>query len=117
MPVLAADEKLLSLAEKCCKEVNPEIGVYTGRIVSSDQFVSDPAKKSWLAKNFNALCTEMEGAAIAQASFLNKVPFLIIRSISDKADDSAAMDYSEFEALAVRHSVNLVLAIAKRYSH
>lgn len=112
-----ADKELLSLAEKCCREVNPEVGIFTGRIVSGDQFVSDPARKSWITENFKALCTEMEGAAIAQAAFLNQVPFLIIRSISDKADDSATMDYGEFEDLAVRHGVNLVLAIVKRYSH
>ena len=111
-----ADETLRNLALKCCKEVNPDIGVFTGRIVSGDQFISDRVKKDWIAKNFGGFCTEMEGAAIAQAAYLNHVPFLIIRAISDKADNSATMDYSEFEVKAVRHSVNLILAIAERYS-
>lgn len=111
-----ADEALRNLALKCCKEVNPDIGVFTGRIVSGDQFISDRVKKDWIAKNFGGCCTEMEGAAIAQAAYLNHVPFLIIRAISDKADNSATMDYSEFEVKAVRHSVNLILAIAERYS-
>ena len=53
----------------------------------------------------------MEGAAIAQAAHLNQVPFLIIRAISDKADDSASMDYPEFERLAVIHSANLTRAL------
>lgn len=96
--------------------MNPDIGVFTGRIVSGDQFISDRVKKDWIAKNFGGFCTEMEGAAIAQAAYLNHVPFLIIRAISDKADNSATMDYSEFEVKAVRHSVNLILAIAERYS-
>jgi len=56
----------------------------------------------------------MEGAAVAQAAYLNKVPYLIVRAISDKADDSAHMDYGEFEAKAVEHSVNLMLALVKR---
>lgn len=111
-----ADEALIKLAEKCCKEVNPEIGVFTGRVVSGDQFVSDQVKKDWIAETFGGFCTEMEGAAIAQAAYLNKVPFLIIRAISDKADNSATMDYDEFEEKAVRHSVNLILAIAEGYS-
>ena len=111
-----ADETLRNLALKCCKEVNPDIGVFTGRIVSGDQFISDRVKKDWIAENFGGYCTEMEGAAIAQAAYLNHVPFLIIRAISDKADNSATMDYSEFEVKAVRHSVNLILAIAERYS-
>ena len=50
----------------------------------------------------------MEGAAIAQAAYLNQIPFLIIRAISDKADDSATEDYPTFEAQAIRHSVNLM---------
>ena len=56
-----------------------------GRVVSGDQFVSDKAKKAWLTENFDGFCTEMEGAAIAQTAWLNQVPFLIIRAISDKA--------------------------------
>lgn len=113
----AADEGLRKLAYDCCKEVNPEIGVFIGRVVSGDQFISDRVKKEWISKTFGGACTEMEGAAIAQAAYLNHIPFLIIRAISDKADDSADMDYSEFEPLAVKHSVNLILAVAERYSY
>ncbi len=55
----------------------------------------------------------MEGAAIAQAAYLNQVPFLIVRAISDKADDSAAMDYPAFEAMAVENSVKLLSAMVQ----
>ncbi len=112
-----ADDILRKLAEECCREVNSEVGVFTGRVVSGDQFISDQVKKHWITETFGGYCTEMEGAAIAQAAYLNHIPFLIIRAISDKADDSANMDYSEFEAKAVKHSVNLILAIAERYSY
>lgn len=111
--VFKADEKLIGIAEAACKKVNPEIGVHVGRVVSGDQFISDKVKKNWLIENFNGYCCEMEGAAIAQAAYLNQVPFLIVRAISDKADDSATMDYSEFEAKAITHSVNLILEIAQ----
>lgn len=111
--VFKADEKLIAIAEAACKKVNPEIGVHVGRVVSGDQFISDKVKKNWLIENFNGYCCEMEGAAIAQAAYLNQVPFLIVRAISDKADDSATMDYSEFEAKAITHSVNLILEIAQ----
>ena len=110
--VFKADEKLISIAESACEKVNPEIGVHIGRVVSGDQFISDKQKKKWLIEKFNGDCCEMEGAAIAQAAYLNQVPFLIVRAISDKADDSATMDYSEFEAKAITHSVNLILEIA-----
>ena len=53
----------------------------------------------------------MEGAAIAQAAYLNNIPYLVVRAISDKADDSANMDYSEFEAKAVKNSVRLMAAM------
>lgn len=103
-----ADEELAELAKKACEEVNPEIQVFRGRIVSGDQFVSDKAVKEKIAGNFDGYCTEMEGAAIAQAAFLNGVPFVVVRAISDKADDSATMDYPAFERLAVEHSVKLI---------
>lgn len=104
----AADEELAKRAQKVCHEVNPEIAVFRGRIVSGDQFIADKAKKQQITEEFHGFCTEMEGAAIAQASYLNNVPFVIIRAISDKADDSATEDYPTFEKKAVEHSVRLV---------
>lgn len=103
-----ADEKLRKLAKESCEKVNPDIKVFEGRIVSGDQFISDKQKKDYIEKNFKGFCTEMEGAAIAQTAYLNNIPFLIIRAISDKADDSATEDYPTFEAKAIKHSVNLV---------
>ena len=83
-------------------------------MVSGDQFISDKAKKEWLIEQFSASCTEMEGAAIGQAAALNGIPFLIIRAISDKADNSANMDYPAFEKLAIEHSVRLTQGMLKR---
>lgn len=108
-----ADTALADLAEKVCKEVNPEIQVFRGRVVSGDQFVADKAVKERISGLFQAFCTEMEGAAIAQASYLNNIPFVVIRAISDKADDSATEDYPTFERKAVEHSVKLVEGLLK----
>ena len=66
-----------------------------------------------LAHN-TAYAVEMEGAAIGQAAALNGIPFLIIRAISDKADNSANMDYPAFEKLAIEHSVRLTQGMLKR---
>ena len=112
----AADQKLLELASACCRQEIPEIGVHTGRVVSGDQFISDKAKKKWLIETFDGYCTEMEGAAIAQTAHLNQIPYLVIRAISDKADDSAEMDYAEFEAAAIEHSVKLLTAMIGQIS-
>lgn len=108
-----ADEKLAAKAEAVCNEVNPEIKVFRGRVVSGDQFIADKAVKNRITEQFHGFCTEMEGAAIAQASYLNDVPFVIIRAISDKADDSATEDYPTFEKKAVEHSVRLVEGLLK----
>ena len=109
-----ADENLRALAKKVCKEVNPDIAVHEGRIVTGDQFIADQAKKEWLVDNFAGMCTEMEGAAIAHAAYNNGVPFLIIRAISDKADHSAEMDYPTFERMAIGHTVKLVEALVEQ---
>lgn len=103
-----ADENLISLAKTSCEEVNPDIHVFEGRVVSGDQFISSRESKNNINETFQGLCTEMEGAAIAHAAFLNEVPFVIIRAISDKADDSAEMDYPTFERKAAEHSARLV---------
>lgn len=102
-----ADEVLRRIAVQACREVNPEIEVFEGRIASGDQFISNQTVKDTIVKEFGAYATEMEGAAIGQAAYLNGVPFLIIRAISDKADGSAQVDYSTFEAAAIEHSIRL----------
>lgn len=109
----AADEKLLSCAEECCSRVNPDIKTFRGRVLSGDQFIADGKKKEWLVKTFDGCCTEMEGAAIGQAAYLNKIPFLVVRAISDKADGSASVDYPEFEAKAISHTVALMKAMIR----
>lgn len=103
-----ADKEISDIAAKACLEANPDIHVFRGRIVSGDQFISNKEVKNRITDNFEAYCTEMEGAAIAQTAYLNKIPFAVIRAISDKSDDSATMDYPTFEAKAAQHSVNLV---------
>ena len=93
-----ASAKLAEAAVSC------GLTVETGVIVSGDQFIGDHDKKEWLRSTFGAIACEMEGAAIAHASYLNGIPFIIIRAISDKADDSAEMDYPTFEKAAAEHS-------------
>ncbi len=103
-----ADKALADAAMTACRQVNQDIQVFSGRVVSGDQFISSKETKNFLIQTFDASCTEMEGAAIAQAAYLNALPFVIIRAISDKADDSAEMDYPTFEHGAALHSAKLV---------
>lgn len=109
-----ADENLVQTAKKSCEAVNPDIQVFTGRVLSGDQFIADHEKKEQLLHAFGGYCTEMEGAAIAQAAYVNHIPYLVVRAISDKADDSAGVDYEVFEAKAIEHSVRLIVDMAGR---
>ncbi|MCF2683618.1 5'-methylthioadenosine/adenosylhomocysteine nucleosidase [Faecalicatena contorta] len=103
-----ADEALVRKAIRANEKANPDIHTFTGRIASGDQFISSKEVKDRIVENFHPLCVEMEGAAIAQAAYLNKVSYVIIRAISDKADNSACMDYPTFEKKAIAHSVRLM---------
>lgn len=103
-----ADEELVRKAAKANEKANPDIRTFTGRVASGDQFISSGEAKEKIVENFHPLCVEMEGAGIAQAAYLNKVSYVIIRAISDKADNSATMDYPTFERQAIAHSVRLM---------
>ncbi len=108
-----ADEHLVTLALEACRKVNPDIHAIPGRVVSGDQFISENEIKKKLIQEFHGDCAEMEGASIAHGAYLNHVPFVIIRAISDKADNSAEMDYPTFEAAAAKHSAALVRELVK----
>ena len=103
-----ADAELVRLAAEANARANPDVRTFTGRVVSGDQFISADADKKRLAETFGGLCAEMEGAAVAHTAWLNQVPFVIIRAISDKADHSASMEFAEFEQLAIRRLVRLI---------
>lgn len=103
-----ADENLVKKAVQASEKANPDIHTFTGRIASGDQFIASREVKERIVRNFHPLCVEMEGAGIAQAAYLNKVSYVIIRAISDKADNSAHVDYPTFEQQAIAHSVRLV---------
>ena len=111
--IFAADINLIDAATDAVEELGlvPNIG----RITSGDQFIADLDSKHRIQTLFNPLCCEMEGAAIAQVCYFNHIPFLIVRAISDKADDSASMDYPEFERQAIIHSTNLTRALILAY--
>ena len=103
-----ADTHMAELAMASCKAVCPFVTCRSGRVVTGDQFISSKEVKERLIHTFKGFCAEMEGAAIVQAATLNNLPFVIIRAISDKADDSAEMDYPTFERAAAKHSAALV---------
>ena len=114
LPVLAfqADQMLMDAALLAAEQAHPG-HVTVGRVATGDQFVADKQLKNKIIENTGAFCTEMEGAAIAHTAWKNGVPFVIIRAISDKADDSAQMDYPTFEAAAAKRCAQVTQMLAK----
>lgn len=108
-----ADEMLIEHAYAAAQQVHAD-HARIGRVASGDQFICDKAVKEKIIENTGALCTEMEGAAIAHAAWRNSIPFLVIRAISDKADGSAEMDYPTFEAIAAKRCAAVTQLLAKR---
>ena len=105
---LQADEGMRKNAVNAVKECAPEISVFEGRVCTGDQFVASDDQKKAITTEFGGLCCEMEGGAIAQICRQNNIPFVIVRAISDKADGSAEMSYTEFEHKAAKHCASIV---------
>ena len=101
-----------TVRERAAEAVNPG-HTKIGRVASGDQFIADKEKKDFIIEKTQALCTEMEGAAIAQTAYRNGVPFVILRAISDKADNSAEMDYPTFETLSAHRCAEVTHRLAR----
>lgn len=110
-----ADAAMMELAYRVANDAHPG-HVYMGRIASGDQFIRTKEQKNKIIADTQAACAEMEGAAIAHTAYRNGIPFVVIRAISDKADDSAEMDYPTFEAMAARRCAQVTRELAKRLS-
>ena len=108
-----ADEKLIAQAYAAAEAVNPGHNT-VGRVASGDQFICSKEQKEKIISDTQAVCAEMEGAAIAQTAYRNAVPFVILRAISDKADDSAEMDYPTFECIAAHRCAEVTGKLARQ---
>ncbi len=103
-----ANVALREQAVAAVEAVAPEIAVFEGRVASGDQFIHGGTQKEQIINTFGGLCAEMEGASIAHACWLNDVPFVIVRAISDKADGSSTVEYPVFEREAAEHCAKIV---------
>ena len=103
---IPANKGVVWKVEEAVKEagLNYEIGI----IASGDQFINNKEKKDYIKSTFNAIACEMEGAAIAQVAYVNKVPFCVIRAISDSADGSSHMEYAEFLKEAIENTKKVI---------
>lgn len=109
--LFAADPSLIAAAKEAAEENG--ISGAVGRVASGDIFVAENFLKRQITERFDAACCEMEGAGIAQTCYLNKIPFVIIRAISDSADDSGTMDYPTFKETAALNAQKIVRHMLK----
>lgn len=112
-----ADPDLRAQAVAAFHAVSPSTKVVEGRVASGDQFVNSAEQKADIASAFGALCCEMEGAAVAQVACINRIPFVVIRAISDKADGSAHVDFATFEIAASHQGADAVQELCRRLTN
>ena len=103
----AMSEGLARAAIKCGEKI------HIGCITSGDTFISDNETKSFLNEHFNAICGEMEGGAVGQVCKANKIPFAVLRSISDGGDENVLMDYPTFKKIAANISTAIIIDYIK----
>lgn len=105
---IPAGEELRDKAVDAVAEAALDVNVFEGRVLTGDQFIASREKKNALIESFGGMCCEMEGGAIAQVCYQNNVPFVIIRAISDKADDSEEVSYNMFLQDAAAHCAGII---------
>ena len=108
---IPASEKLGDRIEKIARGLG--VKVKRGVIATGDQFISSSETKEMLAKSFGAIACEMEGGAVAQVCYMNKIPFTVIRAISDGANEQSFDDYPAFARFAAEKSSETVIRLAK----
>lgn len=108
--IVASDinNKLVQYAEEAAEGLSKNNKVYVGKVSSEDQFICSMRLKEDVYTTFTAYCAEMESAAIAHTCFLNNVPFVMIRVISDKADQSADINFEDFVDIAAKTSSGII---------
>jgi adenosylhomocysteine nucleosidase len=111
-----ADENMRKNVLIAAKECAPDIHVFEGRICTGDKFIASKEQKNAIVSKFGGLCCEMEGGAIAQVCYINKTPFVIIRAISDKADDSEEMSYEKFKNDAAARCAAIIKYMVIHYT-
>ncbi|MFC7441251.1 5'-methylthioadenosine/adenosylhomocysteine nucleosidase [Laceyella putida] len=110
--IFPADPALVAWAAEAGRRI-AGVNVMTGKVLSGDQFISDANKVRELREQFAGACVEMEGAAVAHVCHLAGVPYVVIRSMSDRADHTADVNFAEFTELASERSAHIVREILR----
>ncbi|MBQ3692018.1 MAG: 5'-methylthioadenosine/adenosylhomocysteine nucleosidase [Clostridia bacterium] len=111
---IPTDDKISGILAESVKEIG--LKCKTGTIATGDCFINDNNKKQSIIDNFSAIACEMEGGAIAQACYINNVPFSILRAISDGGDENSHLDYSSFLKKAAEASIEVIKKFIVRWN-
>ncbi len=111
---LKADRRLVELAMEAGKDLGFEERIHLGTVLTGDQAIVTQEKRQWLWETFRGDCVEMEGAAVAQVCELNKIPFLIVRAISDSAAENAITEFKQSLAQTAAHAARIVMGMLER---
>lgn len=103
------DQDLVSMAYECAASVVGEDHVFKGTVATGDQFIASEGYVEILQNDFDALACEMEGAAVADVCTQYQVPFVVIRTMSDKADGNAQQTLENFQDIAADNSCRIVM--------
>lgn len=112
---IEAAQQAVRVLKKTAPEIYPGV-VHTGVIATGDQFICVPEKLHEIHRQFGALACEMEGGAIGQVCYVNGVDFVVLRTISDNADDGAKMDYATFAPIAAQRGIDLLCRVLPELS-
>lgn len=112
---ICCDNELVDKLKNVTKNMKDETyKITTGVIASGDIFCTEIKMKEKIYSKFNAQCVEMEGAAIAQVCYLDKIPFVVIRSISDTPNGDNAIVFDEFVKLASKRCAQILKEFLKK---
>jgi adenosylhomocysteine nucleosidase len=112
-----ADPGLVALAVRAGQDTELGDRLRIGTILTGDQTIVDSRKRAWLRQTFRGDCVEMEGAAVASVCARNNVPFVLIRAITDFADENARTDFRQNRSQAAMNSAAVVLAMFGKTGH
>ncbi len=112
--VFPSDPALIRLAQKVCEDFG--VTSYVGRIVSGEAFISDNTVKQRIQQRWNPHAVDMESAAVGHCAYLNQIPYVSIRCISDNADDAGELSFEQFEKIAAKRVADIVLKMAEIFS-
>ena len=109
--IFKADGELIDTAEKVCEEFG--VKSFRGRIVSGEAFITSSEVKKAIQEKFDPYAVDMESTAVGHCCYLNELPYVSVRCISDNADDEGAMSFEEFEKIAAKRVAEIVLRMTE----